>query len=335
MKKHLGWLRTNIWQASLAVIFAILCLFLIRERYVALILCNIGIFAIAVTGLDILFGYTGQISFGHAGFFAIGAYGSTLLSMRLGLPPALTVPLASGLAAVFGIIIAFPAAKLVRHFLSVFTIAFGQMVYMFVKATNALTGGSGGITLIPNISILGFEFNTNQRSFFLIWTVLILVLVGKKRLIDSRIGRAFIAIKENTPAADGLGINVRNYKILAFAISAMLTGLAGAFYAHLINYISPDTFMPAQSTMFMTMLLFGGLGTLTGPLVGASTLLIIKQIMQSFIHYQNLIYAIFILIVLFLMPKGVVGGYDGLIDKLRRQRSKVSRTAGKEVEGGA
>ena len=305
---------------------AIICAFMLRERYLALVLCFICVNIIAVTGLDVLFGYTGQVSFGHAAYYAIGAYGSTLLVKNFGIPPAITVILGSLLAMVFGIIIAFPAAKLVKHFLSLLTIAFGQMVFMFISVTNSLTNGYSGILNIPHINLFGYTFKSNQSNFFLLLVVVIIVLIGKNRIIKSRVGRAFIAIRENPHAASGMGINVRYYKIMAFAISAFLTGLAGALYAHLVGFISPDTFMATQSNLFMTMLLFGGISSLAGPIIGSAVLIIITETMQSFVSYQMLIYAFFILAVLFYLPNGAVG----LLDTIR---AKIKSKLGKREDG--
>ncbi|SHD76197.1 branched-chain amino acid ABC transporter permease [Schnuerera ultunensis] len=308
---------------TLFIISAIIA-YMLRERYLALILCFICINSIAVSGLDILFGYTGQVSFGHAAYYAIGAYTSTLLSLKVGIPVFFTIILGALLAMLFGIIIAFPASKLVKHFLSLLTIAFGQMVYMFISVTDKLTNGFSGIIGIPNLKIFGYTFSSNQSYFFLFLAIVLLVLLGKKRLINSRVGRAFIAIRENPHAAAGMGINVRYYKIMAFAISAFLTGLAGAFYAHLVGFISPDSFTNAQSNIFMTMLLFGGIASLVGPTIGAAILVVITEIMQSFVSYQMLIYALFILAVLFYLPNGVVGIFDNIKQIVaRRFRKKV------------
>ncbi len=305
---------------ALAII-TVVCGLMLKERYLALVLCFVCINIIAVTGLDILFGYTGQVSFGHAGYYAIGSYTSALLTLRLNLPPALAVIIAGFVSMLFGVIIAFPAAKLVKHFLSLLTIAFGQMVYIFIAVTVPLTNGTSGIVGIPHISIFGYTFSTNQSNFFLLLGVVILVFIAKKRIVDSRVGRAFIAIRENPHAANGMGINVRYYKILAFAVSAFLTGIAGALYAHLMGFISPDTFTASQSTLFMTMLLFGGIGSLVGPAIGSAILVATTELMQSFVSYQMLIYAIFILIVLFYLPNGVVGIIESLKESSRKQHT--------------
>jgi len=315
-------LKQSKGKVIMLLIVAIICAFMLKERYLALVLCFICINTLAVTGLDILFGYTGQVSFGHAAYYAIGAYGSTLLSMKVGIPPIISVLLASLMSMILGMIIAIPAAKLVKHFLSLLTIAFGQMVYIFISITDSLTNGYSGIMTIPHISIFGYTFTSNQSNFFLLLVITILVLIAKNRIIKSRVGRAFIAVRENTQAANGMGINVRYYKVMAFAISAFLTGLAGALYAHLVCFISPDSFTNTTSNLFMTMLLFGGIGSLAGPVIGSAILVIVTELMQSFVAYQMLIYAIFILVVLFYLPNGVIGILDTFRAKIKSKLRK-------------
>lgn len=299
--------------------------YMLRGTYPSLILCFICINTIAVTGLDILFGYTGQVSFGHAGFYAIGAYVSSILSMKSGIPTAISMVIAALISMFFGFIIAIPASKLVKHFLSLLTIAFGNMVYIFLSVTKGLTNGFSGISNIPNLNLFGFGFKSNQSYFFLFAFIAVLVLIGKKRLINSRFGRALIAVRENPHAAAGMGINVKYYKVMAFALSALLTGLAGAFYAHLIGFISPDGFNNNQSNVFMTMLLFGGIASSFGPLIGAAILTIVTEVMQGFVRYQMLLYAIFILLVLFCMPNGVAGIIADVKTRIARKKRKQVR----------
>ena len=217
---------------------------------------------------------------------------------------------------VVGAIIAIPATKLVKHFLSLLTIAFGQLVYTFANSTRPITGGASGLKDIPSISIFGFSFDSYAKSFVLIFVLVVLLTIVKQNIVKSRTGRAFLAIRENTQAAYSSGINVRMYKTLAFVISAAYAGLAGGLYAHLINFISPDTFSSTQSTLFMTILLFGGMANLAGPLVGSVVLLSIKEFLQSFSTYQMMVYAILILIVLFLLPNGISGECKVIFRKL-------------------
>ena len=327
----ISWIKRNLFAIIGIIAVAVACCFMLRQRYLAMILDYICIYAIAVTGLDLLFGYTGQVSFGQAGFYALGAYGSAIFSMRFGIPTWISIFIGALIAMLFGFIIAFPASRLVKHFLSLMTIAFGQMVYTFVVATSSLTGGPSGITNIPRLTFFGISLGDRKvyyRNFFFVAVLLlILVMIVKHNIIKSRIGRAFIAVRENPHAAAGMGINVAKYKIMAFAISAFLAGLAGALLAHLVTMISPDSFTKDMSTKFMTMLLFGGIGTMSGSVIGAAAITIISELLQSFAAAQMLIYAFIILIVLFFLPNGTVG----LFDKLRTLISKRSRKNG-EVE---
>ena len=301
-----------------------------QKSYYALIIALFGIYAIVSTSLDVLFGYTGQISLGHAGLFAIGAYSATLFTMRLGIPSLVSLILGAALTAVVGALIAIPASKLVKHFLSLLMIAFGQIIYLVANSWTELTGGSLGILNIPFLNVFGLEIDTNLKGAIVIWIALLLVLICKHRIINSRVGNAFIAIRENTVAARGLGINVQKYKVMAFAVSSAMTGLAGGLYAFLRGFISPETFNGTQSVLFMTMLLFGGITTLAGPVVGAIILLLFKEVFQTFAIYQGLIYALFMLLVLFFFPNGIVGLYKSGKEAIIRLLKKQKKNGGAE-----
>ncbi len=320
-----SFIQKHIWALLLLVATAAVMLVLAQKTYYALIIALFGIYAIVATSLDVLFGYTGQISLGHAGLFAIGAYSTALLTMKLGIPSLISLILGSALTALVGALIAIPASKLVKHFLSLLMIAFGQIVYLIVNSWTEVTGGSLGIMNIPYLNVFGLEINSNLRGAVVIWIVLALVLLCKNRIVHSRVGSAFIAIRENTVAARGLGINVQKYKVLAFAVSAAMTGLAGGLYAFLRGFISPETFNGTQSVLFMTMLLFGGITTLAGPVIGAMILLLFKEVFQTFSTYQGLIYALFMLLVLFFFPNGIIGLYKSgknVVVKLLNNRKR-------------
>ena len=278
-----------------------------QKKYYALIVAFCGIYTIAISGLDILFGYTGQISFGHAGFFAAGAYTSAMLSTKMGITPAVSILCGAALSVILGILVAFPASKLVKHFLSLLTIAFGQVVYLILNSARDFTGGGSGIRKIPDIDLGLCMIDTNLKYAVFIWVFVMVIFAVKTNIVNSSIGYAFLAVKENPVAANGLGINTRKYKVMAFAVSAAFTGLAGGFYAHLVSFISPDTFNSAQSMLFMTMLLFGGTCSCLGSLLGSIVLIIIRECLQGFSQYQTLIYGIFLLLVIFYFPNGVAG----------------------------
>jgi branched-chain amino acid transport system permease protein len=274
-----------------------------------LFMSTVCIYIVATTGLDLLFGYSGQISFGHVAFYCIGAYTSALLCVKLGFPPLLGMVCAILLAGLIGAFISIPAVRLQRHFLSFLTIAFAQVMQNFVSVTDPLTGGQTGLLGIPEIKIFGITLSrTNRVSFFYFaFAVVVLVLIIKQFIVNSRTGRAFRAIKANITAANGIGINIYKYKIMAFVVSGAFTGLAGAMFAHQVGYISPDNFSQTVSTLFMMILLTGGLGTFAGPIIGSILLMFVDMWVQGFASYQRLVYAIFIIVTLYFMPNGVVG----------------------------
>lgn len=298
-----------------------------RNRFMLLLFGLMAVYTIAVSGLDILFGYSGQISLGHAGFWAVGAYSSVLMSHQslgfsqwfgFSLPPIITIFIAGFVATVFGVFLAFPASKLVAHFLALLTIAFSELIFLVIISFPNMTRAFLGITGIPAISLFGFAFNTNYRFFLLALALAIVFLVTKRNIVNSRIGRVLIAIRENPLAANGVGVNLQYYKVMAFGISAFFTGVSGAMYAHLVGFISPETFMFAQSVIFLTMLVFGGSGSMLGPVVGVIIIVFMQEALQAFSTARMLIYGFFLLLTILFLPKGVLG-LGGNIRRLARK----------------
>lgn len=290
------------------------------QVYVIFVLCTIGIYVIVNSGLDIVYGYSGQISIGQAGFYAIGAYVSALLSVRLGMPVFLTMIAGALAAAVVGIVIAIPATRVEHHFLALVTIGFGEIVWLVFQNGGALTGGADGIVAIPPLRLGSLVFADYHSYYYVILVCVILALAVKASLINSRIGRAFMAIKYNPAASAAFGIDLVKYKVMAFAIGAFYAGLGGALYAHLIWFVSPETFTLNQSVLFLTMVLLGGSGSLWGPVMGTVLLIVVLEILQGFGTYQMAIYGVIIMLILFLMPQGIAGGIEGMVRKRKAAR---------------
>jgi branched-chain amino acid transport system permease protein len=314
-KKYIFYILMIIAVILLSIIFS-------SQTYLITVINFIGIYAIAASGLDLLFGYSGQISLGHAGFYAIGAYTSAILSMQTGIPVILSMFIGAVFVTLIGIVLAYPAAKLKHHFLALTTIAFGEIVYLLIiYSPGDITQGFSGIAMIPSLELFGLSFNTPQSFFYVTLFFLIVFLVVKALIVNSRIGRAFIAIRDNSLAANGMGINVSKYKIMAFAISAFFTGFAGAMYTHMVRFISPETFtMDSLSVVLLTVVLFGGLASQWGPVIGAIVVTLIKEILQVTGVYQMIIYGAFIVIVLLFMPRGIVSFF---FDLKKNMKSKV------------
>ena len=289
------------------------------QQYLLTLLNFVCMYMISVSGLDILFGYSGQISLGHAAFYAAGAYTSALLTTKLGVPVWIAIAAACLVSLILGIIVALPASKLIHHFLALLTISVGQLVYIVLSRaefTNAMTG----IRSIPKISLFGFQLKSKYAFLIFMILMVALFLLIKQRIVYSRVGRAFQAIRENPVAANGIGINVQKYKIMAFAISAVFTGFAGAMYAHFVGFISPETFTSSQSVMFLTMLHFGGMGTFSGPLIGATIVTFLNESLQVLGSYRMMVYGAFILAVLLFLPHGISGIIDILRQRLTRRK---------------
>ena len=300
----------------------LLALPLVLPNYALLILSFWEIYIIAVSGLDLVFGYCGQISLGHAAFYAIGAYGSGMLHEYLGIPVFFTMIIAAFISAGVGALIAYPSSKLVFHFLSLASQAFGEIVYLLVSHPPRLVPGNYQGLFSHHINLFGFELDT-YTSFYYFGLVCVLVfLVIKTFMVKSKTGRAFTAIRENSHAADGMGINVRKYKVIAFTVSAFYTAYAGAMYLHLTKFINPDTFVLKQSVMFLTMLLFGGSGCLLGPVLGSFVVLLVNEVLRALQDYQMFVYGVLLLIVVVAMPGGLYGEVMRLVNFIKGKATK-------------
>ncbi|MCI8465229.1 MAG: branched-chain amino acid ABC transporter permease [Lachnospiraceae bacterium] len=301
-------LSTNMLKCLIAVVVALLVpVILGGSSYLCLIASFVTIYIIGASGLDVLFGYSGQISMGHAAFYAIGGYGAGLMSKYLGIPLFISMFLAAALAAVIGALLAFPASKLKFHFLSLATISFGEIIYQLAcHSPKKITGDFNGF-FSSKLSIFGLKLDTNVKFYYFGIACVVIFLVLKQLLVKSRTGRAFVAIRENTQAAEGMGVNVRKYKIIAFAVSAFFVAFAGSMYLGLVGYLHPDMYLQKQSVLFVTMMLFGGSASLIGPVIGAISIEVLLEGLRTFEEYQMLIYGVLLLIVIVAMPGGLVG----------------------------
>jgi branched-chain amino acid transport system permease protein len=234
----------------------------------------IMVHSILAVGLNILVGYTGQISLGHAGFFAIGAYGTTILMSKLGVPFFAALPLAGLVAAFFGFVIGLPALRLEGPYLAIATLGFGLAV-MHVIGTWDVFGGRMGMHAPPldlgipqlNISLV---LDTDVSVYFLVLIITILMVIGARNITRTRVGRAFVAIRDDDIAAEVMGVNLTIFKTLAFAVSAFYAGVAGGLFGFILTYFDPFTFNLILSIIFLAMVVVGGLGSISGAIMGAS-----------------------------------------------------------------
>lgn len=325
------WLKTHKREAVLYSLGLIAVLFLpallglvpgIALNYI-LYLISLGlIYAIVAIGLNLLIGYAGQFSLGHAGFFAIGAYTSALLTFRLGMPFMVALLAAGLLTAAIGFLLGLPALRLSGPYLAVATLGFGLAVPQLIVWQGAWTGGSSGLHSLPLASIplgpLSIVFRTDQDYYYLALGMLILLTIFAKNIVSSHTGRAFISIRDSELAARAMGVNLVRYKTTAFALSAFYAGLAGSLYAHLIHGISPEDFTVLLSVDFLTMIVLGGLGSVSGALLGAFLLTLLQNVLtrlpvvRDFKNLYIVVLGVILILTITFLPQGIAGAWRRL-----------------------
>jgi len=236
----------------------------------------IGIYSIAGLGLMLLVGFTGQISLGHAAFLAVGAYTETLLQAA-GWPFWLTLPCAALLSAAVGIIVGLPALRLKGIYLAIATLAFGVIVEEILARWESLTGGNSGLHVKP-IELFGAQLEGDADFYYLVLGLTALCCIALANLLRSPTGRAFVAIRDSEISASCMGVNLAKYKTLSFALSAALTGIGGALYAHKVSFISPEQFTLLVSIELVTLVILGGVGSLHGAVFGAAFIIVLPQL---------------------------------------------------------
>lgn len=229
---------------------------------------------ILAVGLNILVGYTGQISLGHAGFFAIGAYGTALLMLKLQMPFLLALPLAGFIAAFFGFILGLPALRMEGPYLSIATLGFGLAILQIIGHWDFF-GGRTGIQVPPldiGVPQVGFSFilETDGSKYYLILIITIILVIAARNLMKTKVGRAFVAIRDSDIAAEVIGVNLTAYKTLSFAISAFYAGIAGGLFGFVLGFFNPEPFNLILSIIFLVMIVVGGLGSIPGAILGAT-----------------------------------------------------------------
>ncbi|MFC1915761.1 branched-chain amino acid ABC transporter permease [Chloroflexota bacterium] len=238
----------------------------------------IGITLIAATGLNILTGYCGQLSIGHAGFIAVGAYTSAVLTNRLELPFLVGLFCAGLTAGLIGLIFGLPSVRVKGFYLAITTIAAQFIIIWVINHWSSVTGGFVGIK-VPYASIGNFIFRSEASQFYLIMSIVALCIFLAKNLARTRVGRAFIAIRDNDLAAEVMGINLLYYKLLAFFIGCFMAGIAGSLLAHWIGFMNAEQFSLTESILYIGMIIIGGLGTTLGPILGVVLIRLLQQIL--------------------------------------------------------
>jgi branched-chain amino acid transport system permease protein len=297
-------LKTLLLVAAIALLFAFPLL--VPNPYYVHMIERILIYSILLFGLDIVVGYTGQVSLGHAGLFGIGAYTAGILFFKLHLPFVLTVPLSIAVTAAFGGLLALPALKVIGPYLAMVTLAFGTIIQILINEMSFLTEGPVGIKLTK--PSLGSYVVTEREYFWIVAALMLIALLVAHRTLKSHLGRAFEALRDSPIACDCMGVSVYRYKVYAFVISAGFAGLAGNLYAYSEQYISPNTYVIELSILFLLAVIMGGRKSRIGSILGAAIIVLLPKLLDDVVLFRQVMVVLSVLMVILsglLLVKGL------------------------------
>jgi branched-chain amino acid transport system permease protein len=292
--------------------------------YYNTLLILVGIYVILAVSLDLLIGFAGQISVGHAAFFALGAYTSGILTARHGFSP--STALLCGLF-VSGFVawgIGGAVLRLKGYYLAMATLGLNAVIVKLIMCFASITGGASGLLNIPPFQVFGFSLQDHAHYYYFVWGVVVLVISCCLVLVRSPLGSTLVAIHSDEEAASTLGIDCPKYKLHVFVISSMLAGVAGSLFAHFMGFIAPDDFDIFTSILILVMLFLGGVGTIYGAALGAAFLKLLPEVTYRFQQYELFFHGLILILVLIFMPKGLLGILtsikNGLLQSRRRSK---------------
>ena len=266
---------------------ALLCLLPVVSEYGGLdlkyelsLLIQVGYLGIAALGLNILVGFTGQISLGHAAFFGFGAFASAWLSNSVGVPVFWSIPLAGLMTTFVGMLFGLPAARFKWLYLAIATFAAQFILEDFFARADWFTGGSAG-TIAQPFSVFGQEISGDRHYFYVVLAYLVVLYLAGANLLRTRDGRAFVAVRDHYPSAEIMGIGLTRYRVLSFGISAFYAGVGGALFGHYLSFVSAESFTILLSIQFLGMIIIGGLGSVMGTLMGTAFMVLLPEVVQS------------------------------------------------------
>jgi len=291
--------------------------------YLITILITVVIYAMLAHSLNIITGHAGQISLGHAAFFGIGAYTSAMLYTQAGFPFSISIFLSAMVTGIVGALLGIPCLRVRDDFLAITTMGINfvvEAIFLYIP----FFGGAMGIGGINLPKWLGREV-TKTEYFLLILIVFALLILLDRKLGRSWVGLAWASIREDEQAAGAMGVDVVRFKVVAFILGSAIAGLAGGFYAHFLTFIMPQNFGFGQSIVILCMVVFGGIGTRWGPIVGAVILGVLPEVSRPILEYRTLIYGILLLAMMRFQPGGLLGSESVLTKAFRRTIYRLSR----------
>ncbi|HYI69311.1 MAG TPA: ABC transporter permease [Skermanella sp.] len=279
----------------------------VHQPYVLQTLGNAWLFALPALSLTLVAGTVGLVSLGHAGLLTVGAYASALLALDAGIPVELAIPAAGLLTAAIGTALVFPAFRLRGHYVSIATLALGEIVMLVILNWESLTRGPIGVSGIPPLSVAGKPLFAAEWVYTIPLVAVLIFAALQSRLLGSHLGRTLRAIRDDDVAARSYGIDLNRYKALAFAVAGFVAGTSGALMAHFYSYINHETFPGAVSIQVLTMVILGGLGNVAGAVLGAVVLIGLPEVIRATAEYRMLIYGLALLLLIRYRPQGILG----------------------------
>ncbi|EKQ51656.1 MULTISPECIES: branched-chain amino acid ABC transporter permease [unclassified Clostridium] len=324
------YIRYLITTVVLVVIYMFL-MFLVNQGiisdYILRIMKEIGIFLIAALGLNLILGFTGQFTMGHAAFMSIGAYGSAIMTKNFNMPLPVSLLVGIILSAILAALIGYPILRLKGDYLAICTLGFGEIVKVVIQNVDYL-GGARGISAIPT-----------KTSFLIVFLGVALCYAILRNLINSSKGRAIMSVREDEIAAEAMGINSTKYKMISFIIGSSMAGLAGGLYAHFNTFIDPASFNFSKSIELITYVVLGGMGSLSGTVLGTSILIYLPESLRGLSDvikdYRMLIYALLLVMMMIFRPQGILGTREISIANIKKFIKKFKKSSSKNIEENA
>lgn len=329
------YLNPTFYLAILFVILAFVPQFVTNSFYLHNLIM-IFFYASLSSAWNIIGGFAGQISLGHAAFFGVGAYTSTILYMKLGVSPWFGLLLGGIMAMLVAAVISYPCFRLRGPFFTLSTIAFGEVIYLLVSYFRELTNGAVGLLIPFKPGLMNLMFRGKTSYYYFALILMVLTILVCKKIADSKMGYYLFSLREDEEGAQAIGINATRYKLYAVMLSAFFTGIVGVFYAQYILFIEPKSVFSAEmSTQFALMSIIGGMGTVAGPVVGSFILTPLNEFLRTWLggsfHGLHLaIYGLLLIVVVLIMPQGIVTWFKVKVHEIQLRVPKKKRI--EEVE---
>lgn len=318
-----------ILAAALVILLTMPLIF--PKSYVMGIMCRILMYATLAGSLNAINGYSGQTCIGQAGFFCIGTYCEAIMATRLGMNFWILLPIAGIVTSLLGLLIAWPTLKMKGMYLSIVTLGFSEIVRLIALNWEWLTGGPMGIKGIPVPSLFGFQIKSSKTYYYIFLAIAVIFLFVTGRVIKSRVGRAWMSIREDQLAAKSLGVEASKYKALNFMYGAFWAGIVGAAYAPYVRFIDSTFFTLDEGFNILSMVIIGGQGTLVGPVVGSIIVNLLTEVLRPIGQWRMVAYAVLIIVMMWWRPQGLVGASDSILAGGQIKKQKALKAAKEEV----